>query len=117
ARERRRRGAVDMIHKLFARKPTIDWIGWRWLPISCSFIILFGGLAVILVKGFNFSIEFTGGALLQVTFQKPVTLDQVRTALDKKNMHPEIQSAEGKPTFILRQKGTAENVKSLTEAM
>ena len=29
-----------MIHKLFAEKPNIDFIGWRWLPISCSLLIL-----------------------------------------------------------------------------
>src|SRR5437879_633319 len=106
-----------MIHKLFSEKPHIDFIGWRWLPISCSFVILFGGLAVILTKGFNYSIEFTGGALLQVSFQKPVGLSEVRAALDKKGLHPEIQSAAGKPTFILRQKGTEDSVKTLTASM
>ena len=106
-----------MIHKLFSEKPHIDFIGWRWLPISCSFIILFGGLAVCLTKGFNYSIEFTGGALLQVTFKNPVTLNDVRSALDKNKLHPEIQSAEGKPTFILREKGTEESVKTVTDEM
>lgn len=106
-----------MIHKLFSQKPNIDWIGWRWLPISCSFIILFGGLTVVLTKGFNYSIEFEGGAVLQVTFEKPLGLNDVRKALDKKNLHPEIQSAVGKPTFILRQKGTEESVKTLTGEM
>lgn len=106
-----------MIHKLFSEKPHIDFIGWRWLPISVSFIIMFGGLVVIAVKGFNFGIEFTGGALLQATFQKPVTLSAVRSALDKKGLSPEIQSAAGKPTFILRQKGTEESVKNLTSGM
>lgn len=106
-----------MIHKLFSEKPHIDFIGWRWLPISASFIILFGGLTVIALKGFNYGIEFTGGALLQVTFQKPVTLGEVRSALDKKGLSPEIQSASGKPTFILRQKGTEESVKNLTASM
>jgi preprotein translocase subunit SecF len=106
-----------MIHKLFSEKPHIDFIGWRWLPISCSFVILFGGLAVILTKGFNYSIEFTGGALLQVSFEKPVGLDDVRRALDAKGLHPEIQSAAGKPTFILRQKGTEEAVKTLADGM
>src|SRR5208282_641490 len=105
-----------MIRKLF-QKPHIDFIGWRWLPISISFVILFGGLAIVLIKGFNYGIEFTGGALLQVTFQKAVTLSDVRSALDKKGLSPEIQSAAGKPTFILRQKGTEEPVSTVTGAM
>jgi len=105
-----------MIRKLF-QKPHIDFIGWRWLPISISFVILFGGLAIVLIKGFNYGIEFTGGALLQVTFQKAVTLSDVRSALDKKGLSPEIQSAAGKPTFILRQKGTEESVSTVTGAM
>ena len=99
------------------KRPHIDFIGLRWFPISASFIIMFGGLAVILLKGFNYSIEFTGGALVQVTFQKPVELHAVRRALEAKGLTPEVQSVEGKPTFILREKGLEEKVKTLGDEM
>ncbi|MCX5790509.1 MAG: protein translocase subunit SecF [Elusimicrobia bacterium] len=99
------------------KRPHIDFIGLRWIPISASVIIMFGGLAVIAVKGFNYSIEFTGGALEQVTFPKPVSLADVRQALEAKKLAPEIQTIEGRNSFILREKGMEESVKSLGDEM
>jgi len=39
-----------MIHKLFAQKPTIDWIGWRWLPISLMVIAALYVLVAVLLR-------------------------------------------------------------------
>ena len=99
------------------KRPHIDFIGLRWIPISASFVIMFGGLAIIAVKGFNYSIEFTGGALEQVTFPNPVSLADVRQALEAKKLTPEIQTIEGHNSFILREKGMEESVKTLGDQM
>jgi preprotein translocase subunit SecF len=42
-------------------------------------------LAVVFLatKGLNFSIEFTGGTLIELSYQQPPTPDQIRTALGK----------------------------------
>jgi preprotein translocase subunit SecF len=91
-------------------KPNIDFIGHRWFPILLSAIITFGGLAVIALKGFNYSLEFTGGTLVQVTFQQPIEVAKLRDALNARKLNPEIQSVVDKPTYILREKGTSEAV-------
>ena len=36
-------------------------------------------LICIIVKGFNFGIDFTGGTILDLKFAQPVTVAQVRT--------------------------------------
>ena len=50
------------------KKPDIDFIGLRWIPIGLSCVVVVGGLAAMAFKGFNYSIEFTGGSLLQVSY-------------------------------------------------
>lgn len=91
------------------KKPNIDFIGLRWVPIGCSVVVMALSLASIATKGFNYSIEFTGGTLLQISFplDSKVDVDGVRTALEKEGLKTEIQSVVGgRPTFILREQVT-----------
>jgi preprotein translocase subunit SecF len=90
-------------------KPNIDFIGLRWIPIGMSALVVAGGLAAIAVKGFNYSIEFTGGSLLQVSFPvgTKVDVDRMRRGLEDAKLSAEIQSVQGDhPAFILREKGS-----------
>jgi preprotein translocase subunit SecF len=91
------------------KQPNIDFIGLRWVPIGASVVVLTLSLASMGLKGFNYSIEFTGGTLLQVSFpaDSKVHVDGVRKALEGEGLKTEIQSVEGvRPTFILREQVT-----------
>ncbi|MBI4061993.1 MAG: protein translocase subunit SecF [Elusimicrobia bacterium] len=91
------------------KKPNIDFIGLRWIPIACSAIVITLSLASMALKGFNYSIEFTGGTLLQISFPagSDVKVEGVRGALESEGFNTEIQSVEGpRPTFILREQAT-----------
>lgn len=88
------------------KKPNIDFIGHRWIPIGCSMVVISLSLASMAFKGFNYSIEFTGGTLLQVSFpaDSGVKVEGVRKALEAEGLKTEIQSVVGpRPTFILRE--------------
>jgi preprotein translocase subunit SecF len=92
-------------------KPNIDFIKLRWYPIGASVLVVVIGLSAIAIKGFNYSIEFTGGSLIQVSFPPgaSVNVDHVRKALEKEHLQAEVQSVEAAhPTFILREKSTAD---------
>lgn len=91
------------------KKPDIDFIGLRWYPIGASVAVVALSLACIAVKGFNYSIEFTGGSLIQVSFPAgaKADVDHVRKSLEGAGLPVEVQSVVGeRPTFILRQKST-----------
>lgn len=91
------------------KKPRIDFIGLRWIPIGASVVVVALSIAAMAAKGFNYSIEFTGGTLVQVSFpaEAKVHVDDVRKSLEAAGVKSEIQSVEGpRPTFILREKGT-----------
>lgn len=91
------------------QKPNIDFIHHRWIPIGASIAVVVLSLASIATKGFNYSIEFTGGSLIQVSFPAgaKADVDGVRKALEAEHLSAEVQSVIGeRPTFILREKST-----------
>lgn len=63
---------------------------------SLSAVVLLAGLISIAVQGFNFGIDFTGGTLLDLKFARPVTVSEVRDALEEANLENSvIQLASG----------------------
>jgi len=102
----------------FFHKPNIDFIRFRRIPIVISLAIIFGGLTTIIYKGFNYSIEFTGGTLLQVSFAQPVKVGDLRTALGQAGLNPEIQTETapgGRSEYILREKGDEKAMAAASE--
>jgi preprotein translocase subunit SecF len=63
------------------RNSNIDFIGKRKYGFIFSAVVVAISLLLILVKGPNFGIDFTGGALLQVRFENPVSTAELRNAL------------------------------------
>ena len=63
--------------------PKFDIAGHRkiWFLISLLFII--PGFICMGVRGFNFGIDFTGGTIIDLRFEQPVTLSDVRSSLAK----------------------------------
>ena len=58
-----------------------DFIKWRWHAIIFSAVIILAGLAYGIAKGVPLGIDFSGGTILVVKFEQPVSDDQVRQAL------------------------------------
>ncbi len=64
-----------------------DFIGKRRIAYAISIVFTLLGLAHIAYKGgLQAGIDFTGGTLMQVRFEQPVRVDQIRTALDRINL-------------------------------
>jgi preprotein translocase subunit SecF len=58
-----------------------DFIKWRWHAIAFSAVIIVAGLVFGITKGVPLGIDFSGGTILVVKFEQPVSDDQVRQAL------------------------------------
>lgn len=90
----------------FFKTPNIDFIGKRYLSFALSIILLVSSFIAIAVKGPDYGIDFTGGTLVQVSFDKEVQLDEVRSALSgSEDLSFELQSI-GKESIIIRVKKT-----------
>ena len=53
----------------------------RRSSFSISLIFLLVGVVSMLTRGFNLGIDFTGGSIIDVKFENPVTVSEVRDVL------------------------------------
>jgi len=85
----------------------IDFMGHRFAVYGLSVLVVAVSLGSIATKGFNYSLEFTGGTLVQVTFEKAVDVGALRAKIDAEIPGVEIQSFAGGTSFSLRAKSEA----------
>jgi preprotein translocase subunit SecF len=80
-----------------------DFIGLRAYAYGVTALILIPGLMFLLLKGLNYSIEFTGGTLLQIQSKKTVDVAHLREGLDREGIHgAEIQNFGAENEYVIR---------------
>jgi preprotein translocase subunit SecF len=77
--------------------PSIRFMALRRYWYALSALVVLGSIALVLVRGLNLTVDFTGGIVLELGFSAPVDLEDVRTAL----------GAGGIEDFQVRTYGTA----------
>jgi preprotein translocase subunit SecF len=88
--------------RLFANA-NYDFIGLRRSAYIVTAMIIIPGMLMIAATGLNYSIEFTGGTLVQVLAKRPVGIGEVRAALEAGGVpQPEITSFRGSNEFVVR---------------
>lgn len=63
-------------------KANIDFLGQRRIALSISGILLVIAILLLIFRGLNFGIDFTGGTLVEVGYPEPVPLEEVRNQLE-----------------------------------
>jgi preprotein translocase subunit SecF len=63
--------------------PTIDFVGKRTYAIIFSVALITISIFSLATQGLKFGIDFTGGTLIEVGYEKPVDLSEVRNTLDE----------------------------------
>jgi preprotein translocase subunit SecF len=58
-----------------------NFIKWRWHAIALSAVIIVAGFVYAATRGVPLGIDFSGGTVMVVQFEQPVSDDQVRDAL------------------------------------
>jgi preprotein translocase subunit SecF len=86
--------------EFFKRKTNIDFMGKRsrWYAISAA--LMLASVALLLFRGLNFGIDFTGGVIVEVSFTQAADLDKVRGAL----------AAQGYEEAVVQSFGTSKDV-------
>src|SRR5439155_1258346 len=78
-------------------------IKWRRWAIGLTLAFIVPGYAFFFVRGLNYSIEFTGGTLIQVTTAQPVGTGKIRSALDAAGVRDaEIQQFGASNEYVVR---------------
>jgi len=77
--------------------PSIRFMALRRWWYALSALVVAGSIALVLARGLNLTVDFTGGLVFELGFSRPVDLEDVRTAL----------AAGGVEDFQVRTYGTA----------
>ena len=91
----------------FFKNPQYDFIGKRRIAFGISiFFILLGIVSIIVHGGLRYGVDFTGGNLVQIKFEKPYDVGKLREILrkDANLASVEIQTFGDPSTFLLRYK-------------
>ncbi len=79
-----------------------DFIGLRRLAYIISAILIVPGLLLLPIRGLNYSIEFTGGTLVQVSANRDVDIGTMRSALSQGDLAAELNRFGGSREFVVR---------------
>ena len=74
----------------FTWKKHVHFVKNRKIFYSISIVLIVLGLAVGLIRGFNYGIDFTGGTTIQMEMGEEVSLDDVKTAIADFDLNPTI---------------------------
>jgi preprotein translocase subunit SecF len=80
-----------------------DFIGVRRWAYGVTAALILPSLLVLLVRGLNYSIEFTGGTLVQIRSHKAIDVSDIRSGLDREGVHgSEIQNFGAPDEYVIR---------------
>src|SRR3972149_7934866 len=65
----------------FFHKTNIDFMSKKNIAFTVSGLLILAAIGLLIFKGLNWSIDFTGGTLVEVRYSGPGELEQVRADL------------------------------------
>jgi len=72
--------------RIFKEEPKIKFINKRYYAFALSGLIILAGVVMFFARGFNMGIDFSGGTMIEVSFQESTTIPQIRGLLNKINL-------------------------------
>jgi len=87
----------------FLKTPNIDFLGKRYFAYAISGILFVSSVLIILIKGPKYGIDFTGGKIAQIRFEKDFSPETVRKELAKIGMgKAEIQKYGSEKDYLIK---------------
>ncbi len=59
-----------------------DFIKWRWHSIAFSTLVILAGLGLMWTRGLPMGVDFSGGTIVVLDFEKPTNEEAVRSAVE-----------------------------------
>lgn len=82
-------------------KRVINFMGVRYVAFALTVVLTLVSLGSLAVKGLNFGLDFTGGTLIELSYEQPVALDQVRAQLSGSGFGDAVVQSFGATTDVL----------------
>src|SRR3989337_854778 len=101
--------------ELIKPSTNIDFVGKMKLAFTVSLIMIVISIASVLLHGgLNYGIDFAGGALAQVKFQKETTTESLRSALRQIKLENSIIQQLGSKEVVIRAAESSTDLKGLS---
>ncbi|MEO6199174.1 MAG: protein translocase subunit SecF [Sphingomicrobium sp.] len=89
--------------KLVPENTNLDFMKWRNVALVLSLIATIGSIVFTMYRGLNLGVDFVGGQLVRVTFEKPIDVEQLRGQVDRLELgDSSIQEFGGPRTYQIR---------------
>jgi len=87
----------------FFANASYDFIGVRRTAYLVTALVLAVGLIALVLRGLNYSVEFTGGTMVRISTTTALDVMAVRSGLDQRGIHgAEIQSLGSQTEYVIR---------------
>lgn len=96
---------------LFNKKWNVRFMEGRRVAMMISLILIVASLGLLMVRGLNLGIDFTGGFQFQVEFPEALEVTEVREALSEVGQSQAIIQAYSDNGMIIRLKADSEDVR------
>src|SRR3989338_2514591 len=80
---------------------TINFMGARNLAFAGTLLLTVLALGSLFTKGLNFGLDFTGGTLIELAYEKPADLGQIREQLEVSGYKNAVVQSFGATTDVL----------------
>jgi preprotein translocase subunit SecF len=88
--------------EFFKIRRTIPFMRHALIFNVISLLTFLAAVFFLVHKGLNFSIEFTGGSLVEVGYSRPADVDKIRQALDRAGYKAEVQNFGSSREVLIR---------------
>ncbi len=96
----------------------IDFTGKFFLTSMVSLILVLGSLGILMSKGLNYGVDFSGGAEIQVKFQQKVDLATLRDSLKSNNFSASSVQSIGEASeneILIKVPASEEHINTITD--
>lgn len=68
--------------KLVPDNTNFPFLRWRNLAVGLSVLMILGSIALVLIRGLNFGVDFAGGLMMEVRFEQAAKVDDLRRTVN-----------------------------------
>ena len=81
----------------------IDFMRWRKVTLAVAGFFILGSIVLIATRGLNFGLDFTGGTLVELKFDQPASVEDVRGKLAAAGFNrPVVQTFGSQNDIVVR---------------
>lgn len=95
--------------EIIPKNTNFDFVGKRFALLTVSALLIVGTILLVVFKGLNYGIDFTGGAEVQLNFKKHMEIGELRDDMEKggfKNLVIQQLGESDSSDFLVKFSGT-----------